>query len=243
MKRAIGVLLVAMIILGVAFLAWWYWPDVPSVTDLRNESAIERCWHRTVKQFKAEYPTTVLDKDGTPVFSRSAFGPWWEYLSTKVAPPGQRYVIVAPGEEELRKIRLDRLYERSVDDDKKQAAPWEKDYLVKTITRLLEIDQKLCRKLMWTPFVEAEGRSWMRWFNVVGLFFDLVGATVLAWGLLITKKDALKLGVPRYAGDTDEENLKLPAVQDRIKQSLIAKIGLALLVIGFLLQIVGNWPK
>ncbi len=83
----------------------------------------------------------------------------------------------------------------------------------------------------------------MRWFNVVGLLFDLVGATFLAWGLIITKKDAIKLGVTRLAGDTDEENLKLPSVQDRIKQSSNAKIGLALLVIGFLLQIVGNWPK
>jgi hypothetical protein len=83
----------------------------------------------------------------------------------------------------------------------------------------------------------------MRWVNVLGLFFDLVGATFLAWDLFIKKKDAIKLGVTRWAGDSDEENLKLPAVQDRIRQSSNARIGFALLVIGFLLQLVANWPK
>jgi len=44
-------------------------------------------------------------------------------------------------------------------------------------------------------------------------------------------------------GDTDEKNLKLPAVQDRIKQSRNAIIGLSLLAVGFLLQLCGNLPK
>lgn len=82
-----------------------------------------------------------------------------------------------------------------------------------------------------------------RWFSVIGLIFDLIGASVLAWGLIISKKEAIKLGTSRYGGKSDEENLKIPAVKDRIIQSRNAKIGLAFLVIGFLLQIVGNWPK
>lgn len=83
----------------------------------------------------------------------------------------------------------------------------------------------------------------MRWFNVVGLISDLIGACFFAWGLIISQKDAIELGVSRWAGDTDIDNLKLPMVRDRIKQSLNAKIGLAFLVIGFLLQIIGNWPS
>ena len=83
----------------------------------------------------------------------------------------------------------------------------------------------------------------MRWFNVIGLSFDLFGAVFLAWGLIISNKEAIELGLSRFTGDTNKENIKLPAVQDRIKQSKNAKIGLSLLVIGFLLQIVGNWSR
>ena len=83
----------------------------------------------------------------------------------------------------------------------------------------------------------------MGWFNVIGLAFDLFGAVFLAWDLMISNKEAIELGVSRWAGDNDNENIKLPAVQDRIKQSKNAKIGLFILAIGFLLQIIGSWPR
>ena len=52
----------------------------------------------------------------------------------------------------------------------------------------------------------------MRWFNVIGLAFDLFGAVFLAWDLMISNKEAIELGVSRWAGDNDNENIKLPAV-------------------------------
>jgi hypothetical protein len=80
----------------------------------------------------------------------------------------------------------------------------------------------------------------MAWLNLVGLAFDLAGAVVLAWGLFITQDEAIELGVSRYAGDTTQERLELPAVADRLRQSRNAKTGTALLVVGFALQIVSN---
>ena len=79
-----------------------------------------------------------------------------------------------------------------------------------------------------------------RWLTIAGLIFDLLGAFVLSVGLMISKKTAIKLGVTRWAGTTDEENLKLTAVKDRLKQSRNAIIGIILLSIGFILQIVAS---
>ena len=82
-----------------------------------------------------------------------------------------------------------------------------------------------------------------KWLNVIGLFLDIAGACFLTWGLIISKKKAIELGITRFCGDTDEENLKLPVVVDRLRQSRNAIIGLVLLIVGFLLQIIGNWPR
>lgn len=83
----------------------------------------------------------------------------------------------------------------------------------------------------------------LKWFSVIGIFCDIIGAVVLTYGLIISKKDAIELGISRICGNTDEENLALPQVRDRLKQSRNAKIGMVLLVIGFMLQIVGSWPR
>lgn len=77
-------------------------------------------------------------------------------------------------------------------------------------------------------------------FVVGGLSVDIVGVFILSWGLLISKKEAIKLGIPRVGGMTDEENLKLPQVKDRLRMACNAKVGLALIALGFALQIVGN---
>lgn len=65
-----------------------------------------------------------------------------------------------------------------------------------------------------------------QWLNIVGLVFGIVGSTMLSYGLFINKKDAIELGVSRFCGDSEEENLKLPQIQDRLKQSRNAKWGL-----------------
>jgi hypothetical protein len=77
------------------------------------------------------------------------------------------------------------------------------------------------------------------WWTLAGLVADIVGAAVLATGLFISKERAIELGVSRVAGDTDDENLRLPAVKDRLNQSGRAVIGLSVLALGFALQAIG----
>lgn len=73
--------------------------------------------------------------------------------------------------------------------------------------------------------------------SLSGLGFDLVGALCLAKGLFISNKEAIRLGVSRIAGESDDANLKLPAVRDRIMTRYWALGGAALLALGFSLQI------
>lgn len=82
----------------------------------------------------------------------------------------------------------------------------------------------------------------MEWVNIIGLGCDAVGATYLTFGLLISKERAVELSLSRYGGETVEENLRLPAVADRLRQSRNAAIGLVFLVVGFALQIIAAWP-
>jgi hypothetical protein len=81
-----------------------------------------------------------------------------------------------------------------------------------------------------------------KWLIIIGLGFQLLGAFFLAYGLILCKKQAIKLGLSRWSADSEEEILKLPQIQDRLKQSRNAGIGIILLSIGFVLQIVGSWP-
>ena len=82
-----------------------------------------------------------------------------------------------------------------------------------------------------------------RWFSSIGLIFDLVGSVILVTGLFISKKDALELGLDRWASEKEEDNLLLPKVVDRLKQSNRAKIGLIFLLLGILFQLIGTWAK
>lgn len=81
-----------------------------------------------------------------------------------------------------------------------------------------------------------------RWIDIIGLIFSLSGITILALGLIVSRKRAIKIGVSRMAEDSDNKNISLPKVQDEIRESRFALIGLALVIFGFLLQIIGNWP-
>ena len=83
----------------------------------------------------------------------------------------------------------------------------------------------------------------MQWLNVAGLIFDMIGAFVLTKSLIISHDQAIQLGVARHSSPRQEENIELPQVKDRIDQSKNAKIGLFILLFGFLLQIIGNWPR
>ena len=77
----------------------------------------------------------------------------------------------------------------------------------------------------------------INWLNILGIIFSFLGAMFLVRGLFINKKEAIKLGVSRASGETQEEKLKLPVVQDRLKQSKYGIVGAVLLSIGFILQL------
>jgi hypothetical protein len=80
-------------------------------------------------------------------------------------------------------------------------------------------------------------------FATIGILADIAGAVVLAVGLFVSEKKAVELSVAGYAGSDFHENLKHPQVQDRLRQSRLAVIGLAFLIAGFLMQLVATWVK
>ena len=75
---------------------------------------------------------------------------------------------------------------------------------------------------------------------IIGITLNFFGALALARGLFISKEDALKLGVSRWASDNDEDNYKLPAVADRLKQRKWGIIGALFLFVGFVLQVISQ---
>lgn len=63
------------------------------------------------------------------------------------------------------------------------------------------------------------------WWTLAGLVADIVGTIVVVSAVLTSKERAFEAGIPRLAGDTDDENLKLSAVRNRLNQSRRAAIG------------------
>ena len=77
----------------------------------------------------------------------------------------------------------------------------------------------------------------MKWLNVAGLIFNLLGAGVIAASVIVSRAAIDRVTTVPYGG-------RNPAAQaDRRRQSHFAIVGLALLCIGFLLQIFGSWPQ
>lgn len=76
--------------------------------------------------------------------------------------------------------------------------------------------------------------------DIAGLSIALIGAVILAAGLIVTRKRALKIGVSRIAEEEEHQNLLLPHVKDEIRESRFAFIGLVFLIVGFILQILAR---
>ena len=77
----------------------------------------------------------------------------------------------------------------------------------------------------------------MKWVNVTGLIFNLLGAGVVAAGVMASRASIDRVMASLSSGPN-------PAAQaDRRRQSHFAILGLGLLCIGFVLQIIGNWPR
>lgn len=71
-----------------------------------------------------------------------------------------------------------------------------------------------------------------------GLALTLVGAGITARAVILKEADAIRIGVPRFAGSTDEENLRMPMVQNLLASSRGARRGLLVIALGTALQIV-----
>ena len=82
-----------------------------------------------------------------------------------------------------------------------------------------------------------------KWLDILGLAIAMSGAIVLACALIISRRQALRVGVARVAHDDDELNVNLPHVCRKQRESRFALVGMVLLVIGFLLQIAASWPS
>jgi hypothetical protein len=72
----------------------------------------------------------------------------------------------------------------------------------------------------------------------LGLVITLAGAWITARAVILKEADAIHIGLPRWAGETDEENLQMPMVQNLLASSRGARRGLLLIAGGTALQIV-----
>ncbi|HEV2860999.1 MAG TPA: hypothetical protein VGX48_08340 [Pyrinomonadaceae bacterium] len=79
-------------------------------------------------------------------------------------------------------------------------------------------------------------------YNLFGLLLCLVGALILALGLIVPRRRALEVSLPRMASESDEQNVCLPSVRDRLREAGFALVGVIVMTLGFLLQIIGHWP-
>ena len=77
---------------------------------------------------------------------------------------------------------------------------------------------------------------------LLGLLVSFCGSVIITLDLFKSKKHAIEIGLSRWSGDTDEEKLRLPPVQQLLEQSRHAKCGFVLITIGFFLQIIGTLP-
>jgi hypothetical protein len=86
--------------------------------------------------------------------------------------------------------------------------------------------------------IEEAGRrrGVMRWFNIVGLVFDFAGTIVIALSVIPSRSEIDEMTRTVYGGNPT-------ARADRLRQSNLALAGLGLLIVGFLLQIIGDGPK
>lgn len=74
--------------------------------------------------------------------------------------------------------------------------------------------------------------------HILAAGFSLIGGLAFARGFFISKKKALKLGVSKWSGEIDEENLKLPAIKDRIEQRKYGFAGAIFISLAFMCQII-----
>lgn len=79
--------------------------------------------------------------------------------------------------------------------------------------------------------------NFSKFLEIVGIILNFFGALAFARGFFISRDEAIRLGVSRYGSSKQEENLKLPAVQDRLNQRKWGIIGSVLVLVATCIQI------
>jgi len=73
--------------------------------------------------------------------------------------------------------------------------------------------------------------------TAIGLILTAFGAGIAARSVILKEDDAIHIGVARWAGETREEDLALPTVQNLLRSSRSARLGLWMVVAGTVLQV------
>lgn len=91
------------------------------------------------------------------------------------------------------------------------------------------------------------------WGSVIGLAFDIAGACLVYIGVRTSLPEALRLEapvVPMTIDDIGGANIVQRATessnqraQERLRAKRWSLAGLVFLILGFLLQAIGSWPK
>jgi len=87
-----------------------------------------------------------------------------------------------------------------------------------------------------------DGISMASYLTAIGVILAGIGAVLIGSNDLMSKKKALDLGQSRYSGGTDEENLKLPAVQELLRRSRNSSAGLVFVILGTIFLVLASLP-
>ena len=81
------------------------------------------------------------------------------------------------------------------------------------------------------------------WFSVIGLALDVFAIIALAWDHVLARKGPIHSGSPHVGEPAGDADFKAPTFMDRVKQSKITLLCVLVLVVGFVLQLYGEWPR
>ncbi len=79
------------------------------------------------------------------------------------------------------------------------------------------------------------------WFSVIGLGLDVVAVAAISWDLVISGRPVDRAGMPGLAGATGDA--AAPGTLVRLRHARLTVLCVAVLVVGFLMQMYGDWPR
>ncbi len=78
------------------------------------------------------------------------------------------------------------------------------------------------------------------YLTAVGVILTAIGAVLIGRNDIMSKGKALEVGQSRLSGTTDEENLKLPAVQELLRRSRNSSAGLVFVISGTIFLVLAS---